>query len=268
LGLGEEDRVGFEFDDAVAVEPAGEARFLTTITDRWNIGNAPNGGYLVAVVLSAIRASVAKPDPVAVSSHFLSRTEPGPAEVEVEVLREGGHSSAVARMHQDGLTRLHLAATYGDLGAAAGPTTVLEPTPVFAPPEECVRAEGPVAPEFSKRFDLRLTPETAVWATVRPSGTPEMAGWVRLADGREPDTAMLPLVADAFPPTLLNLMPTGWVPTIEFTVHVRGRPAPGWLQCRFRSRYLIDGYVEEDGEVWDSAGRLVALSRQLARVRG
>lgn len=258
----------FEFDGATAVEPAGAGLFRATITDRWNIGNAPNGGYLVSIVLAAVRASVVRPDPVAVSAHFPSRSEPGPVEVRVEVLREGGHSTAVARLEQDGRTRLHLTATYGDLGTATGPTSVLERTPQFPPPEDCIPAEGPVAPEFAKRFDLRLTPDTAVWAASRPSGTPEMSGWIRFADGREPDTAMLPLVADAFPPTLFNLMETGWVPTIEFAVHVRGRPAPGFLQCRFRSRYLINGYVEEDGEVWDSTGRLVALSRQLARVRG
>jgi acyl-CoA thioesterase len=259
-----------EFDEAVRVDPAGPGagRFQAEITDRWNIGNAPNGGYLVSVVLAAVGVSVARPDPVAVSAHFPSRTVPGPAEIEVEVLREGGHSAAAARLLQESQTRVHVVATFGDLGTASGPTTVLEPTPVFAPPEECVRAEGPVAPEFVRRFDLRLTPETAVWATSKPSGTPEMCGWIRLADGREPDTAILPLVADAFPPTLFNLMQTGWVPTIELTVHVRGRPAPGWLQCRFRTRYLIEGYLEEDGEVWDSTGRLVALSRQLARTRG
>jgi acyl-CoA thioesterase len=260
--------LSFEFDTAVRVEGAGPGRFVANITDRWNIGIAPNGGYLVSVVLSAVRSSVERPDPVAVSAHFPTRTEPGPAEIEVEVLREGGHSTAAARMVQDGMTRVFVAATYGDLGSASGPTTVLEPTPAFPPPEDCVPASGPVAPEFTRRFDLRLTPDTAVWATTKPSGKPEMSGWIRFADGREPDTAMLPLVADAFPPTLFNLMPTGWVPTIEFTVHVRGRPAPGWLQCRFRTRYLINGYLEEDGEVWDSTGSLVALSRQLARVRG
>src|SRR5205823_6032390 len=57
----------FEFDAATIVEPAGDGRFRTEITDRWNIGNAPNGGYLVSVVLSAVRASVRRPDPVAVS---------------------------------------------------------------------------------------------------------------------------------------------------------------------------------------------------------
>ncbi len=94
-----------------------------------------------------------------------------------------------------------------------------------------------------------------------------MEGWVRFADGREPDPGSLVVAADAFPPTVLNLMQTPWVPTIELTVHVRARPAPGWLQCAFRTRYLIDGDLEEDGELWDSSGRLVALSRQLARVR-
>src|SRR5207244_370902 len=74
-----------EFDEAVGVEPAGPGRFRAGITDRWNIGIAPNGGYLVTVVLSAIRASVARPDPVAGTAHFVSRTEPGPAEIEVEV---------------------------------------------------------------------------------------------------------------------------------------------------------------------------------------
>jgi acyl-CoA thioesterase len=41
-------------------------------------------------------------------------------------------------------------------------------------------------------------------------------------------------------------------------------PALGWLACRASTRHLIDGYHDEDFEIWDSTGRLVAQSRQLA----
>ena len=72
------------------------------------------------------------------------------------------------------------------------------------------------------------------------------------------------LMVDAYPPTLVGGMEVGWVPTVELTTHIRARPAPGWLLGTFRTRFLIDGLLEEDGELWDSEGRLVALSRQLA----
>ena len=60
--------------------------------------------------------------------------------------------------------------------------------------------------------------------------------------------------------------PVGWSPTLELTVHVRGVPAPGPLRCRFASRSIADGMFDESGELWDSTGRLVAHSRQLALV--
>ena len=53
------------------------------------------------------------------------------------------------------------------------------------------------------------------------------------------------------------------IPTIEHTVHVRKQPAPGWLRCKFASRFVFGGYLEADGVIWDSAGNLVAQSRQL-----
>jgi acyl-CoA thioesterase len=75
------------------------------------------------------------------------------------------------------------------------------------------------------------------------------------------------LVADAFPPAVFNAnLPLAWTPTVEMTTHVRSAPQTEWLRCRFTTRFVTGGFFEEDGEVWDADGRLVALSRQLALV--
>jgi Thioesterase-like superfamily len=52
----------------------------------------------------------------------------------------------------------------------------------------------------------------------------------------------------------------------ELTGRWNGTAAPGWLACRATTRFVNGGYHEEDFEVWDSAGTLVAQSRQLALI--
>jgi Acyl-CoA thioesterase C-terminal domain len=52
--------------------------------------------------------------------------------------------------------------------------------------------------------------------------------------------------------------------TVELTVHLHVYPAPGWLCCRAATRFVIGGYHQEDFEIRDSTGTLVARSRQLA----
>jgi hypothetical protein len=47
---------------------------------------------------------------------------------------------------------------------------------------------------------------------------------------------------------------------------MRAVPAPGLLRVAARSRHVSGGWFDEESEVWDSAGRLVAQSRQIARV--
>ena len=74
----------------------------------------------------------------------------------------------------------------------------------------------------------------------------------------------VPFFADAFPPTVFaRLGPIGWVPTLELTVHVRRRPAPGWLACHVWCDDVHNGKLIESCRLWDSTGELVAQSRQL-----
>lgn len=263
----------FAFDVDTAVVPSGPGRWGAEVSDRWDIGLVPNGGYVLSIALAAMRAEVPHPHPLTVTAHYLGPCRTGPAEVEVEVVKSGRTlSTATARLVQEGRERLLVLASFGDLGAAVGPTLVTAVAPDIPQPDEVApMGEGrptpfAVPPSISGRIEFRPSPETAR-ALIEPrAGRPRIDGWVRFTDGREPDTDCLPLFCDGLPPAVFTAMTTGWVPTLELTVHVRGVPAPGWIKAVATSRVVIDGLLEEDCELWDSAGRLVAMSRQLARV--
>ena len=50
------------FDADTAVEAVADHRYRATIVDRWNArGGRPNGGYLLAVCLQALRRSMHSP---------------------------------------------------------------------------------------------------------------------------------------------------------------------------------------------------------------
>jgi hypothetical protein len=115
------------------------------------------------------------------------------------------------------------------------------------------------------RLATRGQPEDIAFRSGDASGSATMRGWFAFADDRPVDTRALLLASDAFPPAVFNLrLPAAWVPTVELTVHVRAVPAPGPVACFFDTRFVQNGLLEEDGEMWDSNGVLVAQSRQLA----
>jgi hypothetical protein len=57
------------------------------------------------------------------------------------------------------------------------------------------------------------------------------------------------------------------VPTLELSVYVRALPAPGPLQVLHKAHLIEAQRVDEACWVWDSTGRLVAQSTQLAGIR-
>jgi acyl-CoA thioesterase len=260
--------VGFAFDDDTRAEKGDGANWVLDITPRWNIGPNPNGGYILAAMVRPLLADVAKPDPLTISAHYLRPTSIGPADLQVDIFRQGRMHTHVQASLVQGTERVRMLAAFGDLGGVTGPTLVRSSPPQLPPPDECLgRSQPPPfaagTPEMMQRFETRFAPDTA-WLRGERSEDLSVTGWIRFADGRPADVAALPLFADAFPPAVFAIGPTGWVPTIELTVHVRARPAPGWLRARFETRFLINGYLEEDGELWDEDDNLVAQSRQLA----
>ncbi len=263
----------YAFDQDTTVERLGPGEFATHLSDRWNIGAMSNGGYVLAVVLAGVRQTLEAPDPLSVTAHYLRPSTPGPARVLVEVVKLGRQYSTVCgRLLQNGKETVRVLATYGDLEAQSGPVHVFGRAPDLPPRQpSATPASGTAlgfvpsaAASFAQRFEIR--PARTVFDALGPGEHPELAGWLRFADGRRPDVHALPLIADAFPPVVFRVLPQAWVPTIELTVHVRARPVSEWLRCVFRTRFIFGGLLEEDGEIWDDNGTLLALSRQLAAV--
>jgi acyl-CoA thioesterase len=267
-------RYAFDEDTDLEEIPGEPLAFRAGMSHRWDTVGPPNGGFLLALAAQSLSRAVPFPDPVTVTGHFLRPSRHTPVELTVEQLRAGKtHATAMGRLHQDGKEILRTLATFSDLDLVEGPSESGGRPPALPPPEECLPVDelrltvwddlpGQM-PALYRSIDIRLgSPDRREAGEIA-----RLEGWMRFADGREADVAALPLLADAFPPAVLDIARAAWVPTVELTVHVRARPAPGWIAASFRTKFLSGGYFEEDGELWDSTGRLVALSRQLAVTR-
>jgi acyl-CoA thioesterase len=270
-GWGMTTMTEYVFDADTAVRPVGEGTYAAELTDRWTaLGGTPNGGYMLAVALRALQAEMPLPDPLVTSAHFLRPGLVGPAEVRTEVVRAGRRvGTGEARLIQEGREIVRLLTTFGDLEQADGRTLVLNDAPRLPAPEETPDVlDGSALPGVSITEQLEYrAPEAPGWVRGEPAGTPSLEFWMRFRDGRAADPLALAALVDGAAPAVLDIGVPGSA-TIELTVHVRARPAPGWLACRTATRHVIGGYHEEDFEIWDSAGRLVAQSRQFALLPG
>ncbi|MDX2528858.1 thioesterase family protein [Streptomyces europaeiscabiei] len=267
-----------EFDRDTTATRREEGVYDIDLSAGWAITGAVNGGYLLAVLGRALADALPHDDPFTISAHYLTASRPGQAVVRTDVVRTGRTlSTGQASLFQyddEGreVERIRVLASYGDLDSLPDDVRTTAKPPAIPPIEQCFGSEDAPAPipggsALADRLLLKLDPATLGWALGAPSGKGEMRAWFGLADGRDADPFTLLLAVDALPPTAFELGVTGWVPTVELTVHVRCRPAPGPLRVAIVTRNLAGGFLEEDAEVWDSADRLVAQSRQLARVR-
>jgi len=268
------------FEGATAVRPTADpGLFEADVHEHWTVGDKPNGGYLLALLGRAARLTGrggGDPDWEVVSSAitYLRPPDLGPATVRTTLLRQGRSASHVhAVMAQDGRDLVDAVFVLGELPAQ--PTSRYDGTaPLHVPQvDECVRLApripGGVYVGIMDVLDLRLSPDTLPFTDSPPpdDARAELRGWTRFADGREPDPLSLLFSVDAIPPATLMIGSTGWVPTLQMSVYVRARPAPGWLGIRMSANLVSDGMVDETCVLWDSRGLVVAQSTQLARLR-
>ncbi len=252
-------------DDDTHLEAEGHGRWRGDISDRWSVVG-PNGGYLASFVTRALMAASPLPMPLAMNIHFLVQATPGPAIVEVEILRAGrSHVTMSARLVQTEIVVVALA-TFG-ARQSDGPELGMLVMPSIPPPDACAVRDVPTPPEvtMAQRFERRLPPDgdPALGGAGRRS--PTVGGWTRMVD-REVDDLAIPVFMDSWPASIWAA--TGrspGAPTIELSVHWRTTPRGRWHLAWFDTAHAAGGYFVEDGTLWGADGTLVAQSRQLAR---
>ena len=258
------------FARSICCEDSGNGQFISELPEGWDIMGNANGGHMMAMAANAMLSHCGRADPVTLTAHFLKPGRSGTHVTACETVKEGKAFATVrANMNKDGVPVLTLVGAFGQLAPISQTQLLVDAEPPTLPPvEKCIDMSSVRAsPEIFNQVEARLHPDDARYAAGTPSGVAQMRGWFRLKEDESMTTRSLVFALDAFPPTIFNAnLPVKWTPTVEMTAHIRAQPSPGWLRARFTTRFVTGGFLEEDGELWDESGHLVAQSRQLALV--
>lgn len=261
------------FAEATAVTREGLGHYTGTIQPGWDIRGVSNGGYLMAIAGRAMAAETDGRRVVSMTGHFVNPGRPGPIDIDVQELKSGRTFTTLRSvMTAEGKPLLSVTGSLSSVGGVGNETSLLQGSPPeLPPPDECVKATpsetGEFPPPLTSKIDLRIHPEDVGGTLGNPTGSALFRGWFGLPGEERVDDLAIVLASDSFPPAIFNAgLPMTWTPTLDLTVHVRDPGPHEWLMCSLQTRFVTGGFLEEDGEIWDSKGNLVALSRQLAVV--
>jgi acyl-CoA thioesterase len=287
-GAGGAEAGPFERDTAVTQREQTDDRaiFDATVADGWKAGRGPHGGYLAAMLLRALTATVEEPHraPRSLTIHYARAPEPGPVEIHTSLERAGRSLSTLsARMEQDGRVLALVLSAFSV--PWTGPEIDDLPLPDIEPPDD-EREAGTAVARGAPLFTRHLIMQPRLGDPPPPGErrAMEVGAWVGLAEPRPIDALSLAFFSDALIPA--PFMATGEpaaAPTIDLTVHFRtsmprrglhGAPADGdgssdpdpheLCFTRVTSKLVQEGFFEEDGVIWAADGTVLAQSRQLA----
>lgn len=252
----------------LASAPRGDGVRDLLMTDRWNTPlGRPNGGYILAAMLRGLGEEIGAADPLVAAITYHSAPANGPAEITTKAVRMGRRiQTGDAALVQDGRLVAQLTASFGDRPVSTrlqlGTPPQLDPPDQYTDPREHGMPGGGIFDRVEYRF-----PRVPGFFAGKPSGDPAFEIWQRRSDGGIADFPALAFLCDSFAPPILEL--GGDVRnsmTIQLTVHFHRLPTTPWVATRLSTQHLHDGFHEEDCELWDEEGNLLAQSRQLAMV--
>jgi hypothetical protein len=258
-----------QFDKDMVLTEQEPLLFKGSVTDNWSINGNPNGGYLMALLANAMLQHGGKRSTPIITANFISRCVPGIARVSVEkISRSNQFNRFEARLTQQGKERIRAFGTFSAEKDLQGEKRYEKPAPDMACLEKCVLI--PEIPNYTlfSHVELRLDPGCAGWMAGFTSDKSEQKGWIKFKEDRPFDLLSIFLLSDSFPPPILASQGlVAWIPTLEFSVNIRNLPRTKWVKGHFRTCFVDHGILEEDGELWDEDGELIAISRQIAQYR-
>jgi acyl-CoA thioesterase len=266
-----------QFQAALDLTKVSDTVFSFTPDPKYFVGNTPHGGYLLALMNKAMTEVLPHPSAINSNIYYLDRTEPEPAELHIEILRTSrGSSMGQVKLIQNNKITCLYSSLCSDFQYMKGHSGLETPMPeiinsVQQDDFKVMNYENfklGSTPSFIQQLNMSVHPDHAWWdreistdaAEARCSAYLELQGGVA-------DTFVLSYLADILPPVVQNKYgPLGWVPTLTLTCNIRQLPKTNLLFIDGIAKDISNGYFEQDCNIWDMSGNLVATSRQLAKI--
>ena len=266
-----------QFQAALDLTKVSDTVFSFTPNPKYFVGNTPHGGYLLALMNKAMTEVLPHPSAINSNIYYLDRTEPEPAELHIEILRTSrGSSMGQVKLIQNNKITCLYSSLCSDFQYMKGHSGLETPLPEIINSVEqddfkVMNYENfklGSTPSFIQQLNMSVHPDHAWWdreistdaAEARCSAYLELQGGVA-------DTFVLSYLADILPPVVQNKYgPLGWVPTLTLTCNIRQLPKTNLLFIDGIAKDISNGYFEQDCNIWDMSGNLVATSRQLAKI--
>ena len=265
------------FQEAIKLESLEDNKFIVNPDTNYFVGNTPHGGYLMALMHNALTSILPHSTAISSSVQYLDRIDAKTFELEVETFKTSrGSSSGIVKLKQDDKICTTFTGTCSDFQFMKGYDGLQKPLPnIFNENDKkdyikmnYDKISKGFTPAFIQQLECLIHPDHAWWNRdsndknneARCSAFLEMQGGI-------PDQFCLSFYSDILPPVVSNKYgPLGWIPTITLTTHIRQLPSTSELYADFRATDINKGYFEQDCNIWDLNGNLVASSRQLTRI--
>jgi len=267
------------FQAALKLENVEHNIFLVNPDTNYFVGNTPHGGYLMAIMHKALTNVLPHSTAISSSVQYLDRIDAKPFELVVETFKTSrGSSSGIVKLIQDKKICTTFTGTCSDFEFMKGYDDLQKPLPkIFKDKDKndyvkmnYDKISKGFTPAFIQQLECLIHPDHAWWN--REKGSDNSDNEARCSaflemEGGTPDQFCLSFYSDILPPVVSNKYgPLGWIPTITLTTHIRQLPSTSEVYADFKASDINKGYFEQDCNIWDLDGNLVASSRQLTRI--